>query len=124
MMVINILGVLLIALIVWWFWLYREPAAAMEAGEVTIEVKDGIYSPAHIRLKAGQSLSLKFIRRDPSPCASVVVFEDFDVSEELPLNKARKVELPPMQPGRYPFTCQMQMYKGELIVEKAADAHG
>jgi plastocyanin domain-containing protein len=48
----------------------------------------------------------------------VVVFEDFDVSEELPLDKPKMVELKPMQPGRYPFTCQMQMYRGELIVEE------
>ncbi len=117
MIVINVLGLLLIALIVWWFWLYREPATALEVGEVTIAVQDGVYDPAHIRVQAGQAAQLNFLRKDPSPCASVVVFKDFDISEELPLNKTRTVSLPPMQPGRYPFTCQMQMYRGELIVE-------
>jgi plastocyanin domain-containing protein len=117
MIVINVLGLLLIALIVWWFWLYRESATALESGEITIEVQDGVYAPAHIRIKAGQPVHLNFLRKDPSPCASVVVFKDFDISEELPLNKSRKVELPPMQPGHYPFTCQMQMYRGEVIVE-------
>ncbi|GAA0691191.1 cupredoxin domain-containing protein [Marinobacterium maritimum] len=117
MMVINLLGLLLIALIVWWFWLYRESAAEMDVGEITIEVQDGIYAPAHIRIPAGQPAKLNFLRKDPSPCASVVVFKDFDISEELPLNKTRQVELPPMKPGHYPFTCQMQMYRGEVIVE-------
>lgn len=117
MVVINLLGLLLIALIVWWFWLYREPATALAAGEITIEVQDGVYAPAHIRIQAGQRAQLNFLRKDPSPCASVVVFKDFGISEELPLNKTWTVALPPLQPGRYPFTCQMQMYRGEVIVE-------
>ncbi|MBS97475.1 MAG: cupredoxin domain-containing protein [Oceanospirillaceae bacterium] len=118
MIIINLLGLLLIGLIVWWFWLYKGPTANLESGEITINVDDGVYEPSHIRVPAGQSTRLNFIRKDPSPCASVVVFEDFDVSEELPLDKPKMVELKPMQPGRYPFTCQMQMYRGELIVEE------
>lgn len=117
MIVINLLGLLLIALIVWWFWLYREPVTALESGEIIIEVQDGVYAPAHIRVKAGKPVELNFLRKDPSPCASVVVFKDFDISEELPLNKRCQVSLPPLRPGHYSFTCQMQMYRGEVIVE-------
>ncbi|TCK02337.1 cupredoxin domain-containing protein [Marinobacterium mangrovicola] len=117
MLIINLLGLLLIALIVWWFWIYQGPTSQLDEGRITISVKNGVYEPAHIRIKAGQPAVLGFVRQDPSPCASVVVFQDFDISEELPLNQAKEVRLQPMQPGHYPFTCQMQMYRGELIVE-------
>jgi len=117
MLIINLLGLLLIALIVWWFWLYKSPTAQLDSGQITINVNDGVYDPAHIRVPAGQPARLGFLRKDPSPCASVVVFKDFDISEELPLNQIKEVALQPMQPGRYSFTCQMQMYRGELIVE-------
>ncbi|GGB92499.1 copper-binding protein [Marinobacterium zhoushanense] len=117
MLLINLLGLLLIALIVWWFWLHKGESTQIDSGEITINVNDGVYDPAHIRVPAGQPATLRFLRKDPSPCASVVVFSDFDISQELPLNKTKDVRLQPMQPGRYPFTCQMQMYRGELIVE-------
>lgn len=117
MLLINPLGLVLIALIVWWFWLYKGPTTQLDAGQVTINVHDGVYDPAHIRIPAGQPARLSFVRQDPSPCASVVVFKDFDISAELPLNQPREVALQPMSPGRYAFTCQMQMYRGELIVE-------
>ncbi|MBR9883605.1 MAG: cupredoxin domain-containing protein [Oceanospirillales bacterium] len=117
MLTINLLGVLLIALIVWWFWLYKGNTTQLDSGKVTIRVMDGVYDPANIRIPSGQPVRITFIRKDPSPCASVVVFSDFDISEELPLNRSKEVVLQPMKPGHYPFTCQMQMYRGELIVE-------
>lgn len=117
MLIINLLGLLLIGLIIWWFWIYQGPTSQLDEGRISISVKDGVYDPAHIRLKAGQPAQLSFVRKDPSPCASVVVFQDFDISEELPLNQAKEVSLEPMKPGHYAFTCQMQMYRGELIVE-------
>jgi plastocyanin domain-containing protein len=116
MIIINIVGILLIMLIVWWFWLYTPKDVAAEQGVVTIIVENGTYEPSRIRLLAGQKNTLRFIRKDASPCAATVVFADFDISEELPLNKPKEIKLPPLGAGQYPFTCQMQMYRGELIV--------
>ncbi len=118
MMLINISGLALIALIVWWFWLYkrREVGVAGDGAGMRITVENGIYTPSRLKVAAGQPINLIFERKDPSPCAATVVFSDFDVSEELPLNKSKTIALPAMQPGEYPFTCQMQMYRGTLVV--------
>ncbi|MAK42650.1 MULTISPECIES: cupredoxin domain-containing protein [unclassified Spongiibacter] len=118
MMIINLLGILLIALIVWWFWLYKPQAVSADKNTVTIVVDNGTYEPSRIRLVAGQDTTLRFLRKDASPCAATVVFADFDISEELPLNKSKDISLPPLASGEYPFTCQMQMYRGVLIVKE------
>lgn len=117
MWLINLLGLGLIGAIVWWFWLYKpRQHAGAKGGVVTIVVDNGVYQPAHIRLPAHRPATLRFIRKDDSPCAATVVFADLDISEELPLNRPKEVVLPPQPPGRYAFTCQMQMYRGELTV--------
>ena len=116
MMIINLLGLLLIALIVWWFWFYKPQAVLANKNTVTIIVDNGTYEPSRIRLAAGQDTTLRFLRKDASPCAEMVVFSAFDISEELPLNKPKDINLPPMESGEYAFTCQMQMYRGELII--------
>ena len=116
MMIINLLGLLLIALIVWWFWIYKPPVVLAEKNTITVVVANGSYEPSKIQLAAGQNTIVRFVRKDPSPCAATVVFADFDISEELPLNNPKEINLPPLVPGEYPFSCQMQMYRGVLIV--------
>lgn len=117
MMIINILGVILIGLIVWWFWLYKPREVSAKEGLLTVTVEDGVYQPSRIKLPAGQPATLKFLRKDASPCAAMVLFADFDISEELPLNQPKSIVLPAMTPGEYAFTCQMQMYRGTVLVE-------
>ena len=118
MLIINILGIVLIGLIVWWFWLYK-PAEAVNVGdgEIKVVVKNGIYLPARIKVVAGKSSTIHFYRQAASPCAATVLFPDFEVSEELPLEANKSVELPPMPSGEYQFHCPMKMYIGTLIVE-------
>jgi len=118
MLMINILGVLLIVGIVWWFWLYKpaEVEVNSDLSELLVTVENGVYNPARLSIPSGQAVSVKFLRKEASPCAGTVVFADLSISEELPLNKEKIIELPALKPGSYSFTCQMQMYKGELIV--------
>ena len=44
---INLIGCALIALIIWWFWLYRggQQKAAPATEEATIVVDAGVYTP-------------------------------------------------------------------------------
>jgi len=116
MLMVNILGVLLIAAIVWWFWLYKPAEVSVGADELFVTVKNGTYQPARLSVQAGKPTSIKFLREEASPCAGTVVFSDLEISEELPLNKQKTIHLPALTPGKYSFTCQMQMYRGELIV--------
>jgi plastocyanin domain-containing protein len=115
MLVLNLLGLGLIALIVWWFWLYKPPVTT-GAGNTEIVVENGVYSPARLQLTAEQPAVLHFLRKDKSPCAEMVVFPDLDISVELAVDKTIDVKLPPLSKGEYAFTCQMQMYRGTLVV--------
>lgn len=117
MLIINVAGLLLVALIVWWFWLYHPKETALGETDLLITVDSGTYSPARIKLPADSPVTLNFIRKDPSPCAETLVIPDLHISDTLPLNKIKGVQLPAMEAGEYPFHCQMQMYRGELVVE-------
>jgi plastocyanin domain-containing protein len=117
MLIINLAGIALIALIVWWFWLYKPSDLALgDAGQV-IMVENGVYSPARIKLAANRSTQLQFLRKDASPCAEMLLLPALDISESLPLNKRKAIALPPLAAGEYAFHCQMQMYRGVLKVE-------
>jgi plastocyanin domain-containing protein len=115
-LVINLLGLALIVLIVWWFWLWQpKQAAKSDGGVIEILVDQGVYTPARIEIPVGRSTTLRFLRKDPSPCAEQVLIDDLGISDELPVDKKRDLVVKPEKPGRYAFTCQMRMYRGELI---------
>lgn len=118
MIIINLLGLFLIGLIVWWFWLYKPSKAVdLSTGNITIIVNNGIYQPSRIKVAAGKKVSVEFLRKDGSPCAATVQFPEFEISEELPLNLTKVINLPSMPAGEYLFHCQMKMYSGTLVVE-------
>ena len=119
MMIINLIGLVLIMLVIWWFWLYK-PAKAIDASaeNITVVVNNGIYQPSRIKVFEGKKTTLQFLREDGSPCAATVLFPAFEISEELPLNTNKTIELPSMLTGEYVFHCPMKMYTGTLIVEK------
>jgi len=113
---VNAAGVALIVSIVWWFWLVKPAAKRAEGGMIDVLVADGVYTPARIEVASGQPVRLRFLRKDPSACAEKVIFADLGVAADLPLGQPVDVTVAPPQPGEYPFTCQMQMYRGALIV--------
>ncbi|EKE69585.1 cupredoxin domain-containing protein [Gallaecimonas xiamenensis] len=117
-MLINLIGLGLIAFVVLWFWPRKAKASAASgaAQASTIVVDGGVYEPERPQWPAGQPVRLTFLRKDPSPCSQWVVFDDIDASVELPINKAHTLELPALPPGDYPFHCQMNMYRGTLVV--------
>ena len=115
---VNLGGVLLIGLIIYWFWLATpRKVSATQAKPIEILVKDGVYSPAHIQVKQGETIRLRFIREDLSPCAAKVIFSSLGKTLELPSNDSAEIELQLDEAGEIDFTCDMQMYRGTLIVE-------
>lgn len=116
-LLVNLLGVLLIGLIVWWFWLSRPRAAHAGAAPVTVVVADGVYTPSRIEARAGEPLVLRFVRRDASPCAAKVIFERLQIAAELPVGRPYELRLTPPAPGEYVFTCEMQMYRGSVVAK-------
>jgi len=116
-LLVNIGGVLAIGLIVWWFWLSRPKALHAASGVIDIVVEGGVYTPARIEVVAGQPVRLRFLRKDPSPCAEKVLFDDLGIAADLPIGQPVELTITPRQAGDYVFTCQMQMYRGTLVVK-------
>jgi plastocyanin domain-containing protein len=112
---VNAAGLALIGLIVWWFWLVKPAARRAEGEVVEVLVADGVYTPSRIEVASGQPVRLRFLRKDPSACAEKVIFADLGAAADLPLNQPVEVTVTPPRPGEYPFTCQMQMYRGALV---------
>ena len=113
---VNFAGFILLALIVWWFWGSR-PAARRVEGKTPIEVlvDNGVYTPSVIETSAGKPVTLRFLRKDPSPCAEKVLFDTLGVSTDLPIDTPVELTIQPLTPGEYEFTCQMRMYRGTLV---------
>ncbi len=119
---INLAGLAAIVFIVWWFWLSRPATKKAASDVIDILVDHGVYTPARIEVPAGKPVTLRFLRRDVSPCAEKVVFDALGISADLPVNEPREVQLPPLPPGEIEFTCQMRMYRGTLVIA-GADSH-
>jgi plastocyanin domain-containing protein len=114
---VNAAGLVLIGFIVWWFWLSRPAARRADTAPITVVVEDGVYSPARIEVAQAQPVMLRFLRKDPSPCAAKVIFSGLGISADLPIGEEHEVHLKPLPPGEYEFTCEMRMYRGSLLVK-------
>lgn len=114
----------LIGLELWWFLLSKPKSRKVTAKggiqEVTVTV-DGGYEPSQIVVQAGQPVRLNFDRKDPSSCLEEVRFPDFRIAQALMLNQVTPIEFTPEKPGRYEFTCGMNMFRG-VVEAQAADA--
>lgn len=119
-LLVDLGALLLVVFLIWWFWLYRAAAPAAPAAgtgaTIDILVADGVYSPAEITVPAGRDTVLRFLRRDRSPCAAMVLIDGLGMSAELPIDQPLPVTIHPEAAGRFDFTCQMRMYRGTLVV--------
>lgn len=113
---VNVAGLVLIGLIVWWFWLSKPKTLRAASGVIDVVVEAGVYTPARIEVAAGQPVTLRFLRKDPSPCAEKVLFDALGIAADLPIGQPVELTITPQAPGEYAFTCQMQMYRGTLAV--------
>ncbi len=116
--IVNLLALALMGFIVWWFWVSRAKVQQVKGSEpIEIIVKDGVYAPSNIEVAQGARVTLNFTRLDPGPCAEKVVFSELGTTLDLPLGERQTLVLEPLTPGEYHFSCQMQMYRGSLIVK-------
>jgi plastocyanin domain-containing protein len=119
--IVLIVGLALVAFIVWFFWLKRTRgvrAAETSGGyqEAMILVKGG-YTPDTVIVNRGKPVRLNFRREETASCSDQVVFEHFKKSAELPTGELVAVELMPNEAGEFAFACPMGMFRGRLIVE-------
>ena len=82
-------------------------------------VLDG-YNPEVAIVREAIPVRLRFTRLEDKECSSRVVFSDFKLDRRLPAYRTTPVEFLPPAQGEYLFTSSMGMYRGKLIVERAA----
>jgi plastocyanin domain-containing protein len=114
-------GLALMVAVNWWFLGESAAGAATSSGrgiqEARILVQGG-YQPSTIRLKAGQKARLVFDRQETAGCSEEIVFPSLGIKRFLPAHEQTAIELKPLEPGQYDFTCGMSMLHGKLIVEE------
>jgi plastocyanin domain-containing protein len=116
---VIVVGVALIAFILWYFFGEREAVAANVQGgvqEIKVIVKGG-YSPDVIVVKQNVPVRLDFYRDETASCSEDVIFGDFKIAKHLPAFKTTPVEFTPDKSGEFTFTCGMNMLRGKLIVQ-------
>ncbi len=117
-LLVNGAGVVLIGLIAWWFWLYgRQRYTQPSNGIIHIVVESGIYKPAFLQVPLNKPTTLRFMRKDSSPCSATVIFDGLGISKELPENKTKDVVITPSSTGYIEFACPMKMYRGKIEVK-------
>ena len=77
---------------------------------------EGGYHPETIYGRAGQPLAITFRREEDSHCSERVLFPSLGKSAMLPRGEDVVVALPPLRPGAYEFTCEMDMLRGRLVI--------
>lgn len=83
----------------------------------TITVNQNGYQPSSLRLKRGVPARITFVRRTEQTCATEVVFSDYGITRQLPLNQSVTVRFTPTKKGEFTFACGMNMMRGKLIVK-------
>lgn len=115
---VNVAAVAAAGFVVWWFWLYKpESVRAGVAGGLQVArilVKGG-YDPQVLEVAANRPVRLVFRREETDPCSEKVVSERLGIAVDLPPHQEVTVDLDPLEPGEYAFSCQMGMMHGKLI---------
>ncbi len=117
MIIINVIGLILIIAIIWWFWLSEPKAVSQNEDIISIDIKDGVYSPSRIEVKNNHPVQLQFTRYDQSPCSEYIEFKELGIQHQIAFKQTLHIDLGKLNPGHYHFACQMNMYQGELIVK-------
>lgn len=104
----------------WWAFALRRLSGDRDAAPITrrIRVHEG-YEPDEVHVPAGRPARLVFFRDETAPCSERIVFPDFGLSIGLPPFQEIAVDLPAAAPGEHPFTCEMEMLHGRLVVDEA-----
>lgn len=111
-----------VAFTLWWFFGKHEKTSAearLSDGSQSVEVTvDGGYTPNSVVLRQGAPAIIIFNRKDSSSCFSHVVFPDFGINEELPVNKKHQVQIDTSKEGEFNYSCGMNMFHGRVIIKK------
>ena len=117
---VNAIGFAAIGTIAWYFWLSRSRGvqAALAGGvQSALVVVKGGYTPDTIVVERGRPVRLVFRREESALCSERVVLPAFDKSAVLPEGEEVALEFLPTERGEFPFSCQMGMLRGRIVVD-------
>ena len=89
--------------------------AKLAVSAVTISVTENGFEPDTFDVQKDAPVRLTFIRKTEKTCATDVVFPDFGITRNLPLNKPVIIEITPRKSGAVVFTCGMNMIRGKVV---------
>ena len=84
---------------------------------IRVNVTDAGYQPDSFQVRRGILTKLIFTRRTESDCGAVLVIPKYGVHRDLPLNTPVVVTFRPRDTGTFNFTCGMNMFRGQIIVD-------
>ena len=124
-LLVTVGGLSLIGLELWWF-LFSKPKALKAETQGGIQsvniVVNGGYEPSYIVVKIGQPVRLNFDRKDPSSCLEEIRLPEFRIAQTLPIGRITAIDFTPDKPGKYEFTCGMNMFRGTIEVQPVTRA--
>ena len=92
-------------------------AAPVDAGQITLRIKDNKFIPAELEVPANAKFELLVINEDPTP----EEFESHELNREKIVVGNGQIIVPigPLKPGRYPFFGEFHMKtaQGALIAK-------
>ncbi len=98
----------------------KETGAAkngdVKTQSAAIAVTDKGFEPASVTLQAGVPARVTFTRKTEATCATDVVFPEFSIKKNLPLNQPVTVEFTPSKTGALTYACGMDMLRGKMVV--------
>jgi hypothetical protein len=92
-------------------------AAPVASAELKVTVTERGFEPATLTIPPNRPTKITFLRKVDPSCGDTILFPDLGIKKELPLNKPVVVELPARPGGELRFTCDMDMYRGKVIVQ-------
>lgn len=103
-----------------WFPSQAEanPVADSAQGEIILNVQNGGYFPATLRVPAGQDFTLNLVTDQTYSCARDFVIPALNFYKLLPDTGTVQVTIPAQKAGSTIFfTCSMGMYTGQIVFE-------
>jgi plastocyanin domain-containing protein len=91
--------------------------AAKAARTIEIAVTSDGFTPADVKVKAGETVKLVVTRKTEKTCAKEIVIRDLGVNERLPLAKPVAIEITPKKSGKLRYACAMDMVAGTITVD-------